>query len=146
MLIRILIEGFWNLTSEQGTIESPNYPQPYPSHSNLTWIINCPKTSLCVLNFVDLELADEYDKLELYTDVKLDKGRIGAKALASKYTGLWQTETSQSALPFSFSRQYVKEHGMVMIKFTSDAHNETKGFKINYRVIKSRSQSKLVNK
>lgn len=101
--------------------------------------------SLCVLHFLDLQFADEKDVLEVYSDIKLDKGKIGSKTLAAKYSGLWQTESSQTSLPFSFSRQYTKESGILMIRFTTDDHNQTRGFRINYRVIKSKSQGGLAS-
>ena len=122
--------GYWILTNEKGTIESPNYPRNYPSHSNLTWRIDCPKGSKCIINFLDFETADQNDYLELYRDVEHYQGQIRSMTLDSQYSG-----SDQMTLPMSFSQESKIRASSIVLKFVSDGQNQTKGFKINYQII-----------
>jgi len=44
------------LRTTQGIIESPNYPHPYPTNQNCTWLIIAPTDHTLTLQFRDIQL------------------------------------------------------------------------------------------
>ena len=49
------------LGGNYGLIESPNYPQHYPTNQNLTWHISAPEGYQVVIYFTVFDLEDSYD-------------------------------------------------------------------------------------
>ena len=49
-------EAFNTNTSWSGVIQSPNYPNNYPSNVNCTWTITAPPNEVITLTFTDLRL------------------------------------------------------------------------------------------
>ncbi|CAK8680068.1 unnamed protein product [Clavelina lepadiformis] len=70
-----------NITEQNGTISSPNYPSNYANNLNCTWIIQAPSNKLIEIRFLDFQLEGcsytvydflaVYDGNELYTGVQL---------------------------------------------------------------------------
>ena len=57
------------LTTESGTLTSPNYPQKYPPLTMCFWSITVPRGKRITINFDEVELEShptcEFDSLEI---------------------------------------------------------------------------------
>ncbi|XP_072176378.1 CUB and sushi domain-containing protein 1-like [Diadema setosum] len=56
----------FNLESgESATISSPNYPQPYDSHTDITWVVSVPEGCGMTLRFDSFSTESNYDKVTI---------------------------------------------------------------------------------
>ncbi|XP_068081387.1 cubilin [Anabrus simplex] len=106
------------LTSPQGSIKSPNYPEPYERHSECFWKISTSRGSTIQAVFVDIQLESSMNCL--YDYVALYDGMDASAKLLGKFCQISNAIAVQSTSNHMF------------IKFRSDMNNEGTGFHINY--------------
>ncbi|VVC39263.1 EGF-like, conserved site,EGF-like calcium-binding domain,CUB domain,EGF domain,EGF-like calcium- [Cinara cedri] len=112
-----------NFFTVEGFIESPKFPDKYPSHKDCTWVINLPVTNQIELNISQFELetstACRFDFLEIRN------GGYSTSPLIGKFCGTM-------ILPIISSIG-----NSLFIRFVSDGSRERKGFSMQwYGVIK----------
>lgn len=104
------------LTSEEGAIASPNYPNPYPSNSDCEWILGTSPGNRVYLLFEAFDLDLSEDCTQDYVEVRENNG---GGPLLGIYCGTNIPTNTTSA-----SKLY--------IKFRSDNMGSSRGFLIKY--------------
>ncbi|CAN7938348.1 unnamed protein product, partial [Ixodes hexagonus] len=105
----------------RGVIESPNFPEPYPSNANCSWTIEALMGNNISLAFSTLEIEHEancsYDYLEVNeTDALGNHRRLG------RYCGE----------PTSLPAPLVSSKPVVHLHFVTDGSQRLRGFRIEY--------------
>ncbi|KAM4618121.1 embryonic protein UVS.2-like [Discoglossus pictus] len=108
-------------TSPTGVFSSPNYPSPYPSSMDCTWIITAPTGYLVSLNITDFYVEQQrtcsYDYLLVFNGPKPTSPQVG------KYCG-------SAAI-----HNIISEGNSLLVQFHSDNSVQTKGFMAKYAVV-----------
>lgn len=108
------------LNSPDGSIVSPNYPQPYEAYTECTWKITTSQGSFVQVYILDLDLEVQHacalDYLEFYETTD-----IGKKKLA-RYCATHPTFLSSSG-------------NKMTVLFHSDVSMEGRGFHLHYNTI-----------
>ncbi|XP_078013136.1 LOW QUALITY PROTEIN: CUB and sushi domain-containing protein 2 [Phascolarctos cinereus] len=102
------------LRGQSGIISSPHFPSEYSNNADCTWTILAELGDTIALVFIDFQLEDGYDFLEV-------TGTEGAS--------LWFTGASLPP-PVISSKNWLRLH------FTSDGNHRLKGFSAQYQVKK----------
>lgn len=105
------------LTSNSGSITSPNYPSPYGMNSECFWKIRGSVGSVLMLYFVDIQLEENGDCMLDYVQV-FDGWDEHSPSLGKFCTG-------QGTLLQSSSNK-------LLVKFRSDISIEERGFHLQY--------------
>ncbi|KAG6453574.1 hypothetical protein O3G_MSEX008219 [Manduca sexta] len=104
------------LTSEEGTIASPNYPRPYPADAHCEWILKTSPGNKVYITFERFDLEESEGCNEDYLEVREDFG--GGKLLGVYCGNNIPTNTTVAT--------------KLYIKFHSDIRNNGGGFLIHY--------------
>ncbi|XP_013175197.1 PREDICTED: cubilin-like [Papilio xuthus] len=104
------------LTSEEGTIASPNYPQSYPPESDCEWILSTSPGNKVYITFEELNIENSEGCNEDYLEVREDNG--GGRLIGAFCGNVLPTNTT------SASKLYIKFH--------SDSRDTGRGFLIHY--------------
>ncbi|XP_071443305.1 cubilin [Hetaerina americana] len=113
------------LTGHHGVLESPNFPNPYPSSYECTWKISAPMGNLLNLSFSHFHLEDSsgencpYDFLEIKEE-SLEES--GTNNLIGKYCGMQLPPPISSTKP------------RVIIHFKTDVSLAHNGFRLEWVV------------
>ncbi|XP_072836267.2 CUB and sushi domain-containing protein 2 isoform X4 [Pogona vitticeps] len=102
------------LRGQSGIISTPHYPLEYSNNADCTWTILAEPGDTIALVFLDFQLEDEYDFLEV---------------TGTEGSSLWFTGTSLPA-PVISSKNWLRLH------FMSDGNHRQKGFSAQYQVKK----------
>ncbi|CAH0396981.1 unnamed protein product [Chilo suppressalis] len=104
------------LTSEEGAIASPNYPQPYPINTDCEWTLGTSPGNRVYIVFENFNLQDSEDCNQDYVEVRENHsaGRLLGIYCGSKVT---------------FNDTYAAR---LYIKFHSDNQDTDSGFMIKY--------------
>lgn len=102
-------------TAKSGTIKSTNYPARYNPNENVLYEITT-KCSKLRFEFKDVHLEDSWDFLKIYKGSREDSSNLKL------------TITGHKSL-----KQLVIWGGRALLRFTSDAKIEKKGFQIKYQ-------------
>ncbi|XP_069741942.1 tolloid-like protein 2 [Narcine bancroftii] len=106
------------ISSIEGVITSPNWPNKYPNHQECTWAISAPAGHRIKLDFYEFEMEQHqeciYDYLEVYN------GPGERSSLLARFCGSKKPE----AIVTMGSQMY--------LKFFSDASVQRKGFKVKH--------------
>lgn len=114
------------LTTHEGTISSPNYPQPYDHHAFCTYRISSSQGSTLQIIFDDLDFEGRYycfDSVEVL-DGKTTKSLTGGP-ICNRTTPFTLTTTENTAT----------------IQFMSDASDTGRGFSLRYKTVCTRRLS-----
>lgn len=114
-----LVETIYLISTPNGSIYSPGYPNNYDDNENCMWRFFAPFGSKVLLYFTTFEL--EYASACIFDSVELFDGRDNSSPRLSKSCG--------SSLP---SPVYSSGRYMYM-QFKSDSSNTKKGFVAHYR-------------
>ncbi|CAG5044806.1 unnamed protein product [Parnassius apollo] len=117
------------LTSEEGTIASPNYPQSYPFGSDCEWILSTSPGNRVYINFEKFDLEYSEGCNEDYLEVR--EGNGGGQ-LIGVFCGS-QIPTNTTAA------------NKLYIKFHSDSKDSGQGFLIHYGFLHGNEISGLSN-
>ncbi|XP_059165396.1 uncharacterized protein LOC131947978 [Physella acuta] len=111
----------WGLA---GSLQSPNYPNPYPSYSNCTWTVKTDPMLAIQIHVWNLHIEDKYDTIHIYD-------------------GSGISERSQLAFfDKSSSHENVMSSGSVVtINFLSDQSVQATGFNITWTTVTLESVS-----
>uniref|UniRef100_A0A8C3I1H3 CUB and Sushi multiple domains 2 n=1 Tax=Chrysemys picta bellii TaxID=8478 RepID=A0A8C3I1H3_CHRPI len=102
------------LRGQSGIISSPHYPSEYGNNADCTWTILAEPGDTIALVFMDFQLEDGYDFLEV---------------TGTEGSSLWFTGMNLPA-PVISSKNWLRLH------FTSDGNHRQKGFSAQYQVKK----------
>ncbi|XP_061452290.1 CUB and sushi domain-containing protein 2 isoform X5 [Rhineura floridana] len=102
------------LRGQSGIISTPHYPSEYSNNVDCTWTILAEPGDTIALVFLDFQLEDEYDFLEV---------------TGTEGSSLWFTGTNLPA-PVISSKNWLRLH------FMSDSNHRQKGFSAQYQVKK----------
>ncbi|XP_053123530.1 CUB and sushi domain-containing protein 2 isoform X5 [Hemicordylus capensis] len=102
------------LRGQSGIISTPHYPSEYSNNADCTWTILAEPGDTIALVFMDFQLEDGYDFLEV---------------TGTEGSSLWFTGTNLPA-PVISSKNWLRLH------FTSDGNHRQKGFSAQYQVKK----------
>ncbi|XP_053254903.1 CUB and sushi domain-containing protein 2 isoform X3 [Podarcis raffonei] len=102
------------LRGQSGIISTPHYPSEYSNNADCTWTILAEPGDTIALVFLDFQLEDEYDFLEV---------------TGTEGSSLWFTGTNLPA-PVISSKNWLRMH------FMSDGNHRQKGFSAQYQVKK----------
>ncbi|KAM6428143.1 CUB and sushi domain-containing protein 2 isoform 2-T3 [Liasis olivaceus] len=102
------------LRGQSGIISTPHYPLEYNNNADCTWTILAEPGDTIALVFLDFQLEDEYDFLEV---------------TGTEGSSLWFTGTNLPA-PVISSKNWLRLH------FMSDGNHRQKGFNAQYQVKK----------
>ncbi|XP_062818489.1 CUB and sushi domain-containing protein 2 isoform X3 [Anolis carolinensis] len=102
------------LRGQSGIISTPHYPLEYSNNADCTWTILAEPGDTIALVFLDFQLEDEYDFLEV---------------TGTEGSSLWFTGTNLPA-PVISSKNWLRLH------FMSDGNHRQKGFSAQYQVKK----------
>uniref|UniRef100_A0A8D2L0U8 CUB and Sushi multiple domains 2 n=1 Tax=Varanus komodoensis TaxID=61221 RepID=A0A8D2L0U8_VARKO len=102
------------LRGQSGIISTPHYPSEYINNADCTWTILAEPGDTIALVFLDFQLEDEYDFLEV---------------TGTEGSSLWFTGTNLPA-PVISSKNWLRLH------FMSDGNHRQKGFSAQYQVKK----------
>lgn len=109
----------YHITSSSGEIESPNWPDSYPSKKDCAWLLTATPGHRITLSFVEFEIEPHqecaYDHIAIYDGVTTDSPTLG-RFCGSKVP---------HPLMSSVNRMYMT--------FKSDASVQRKGFKALHR-------------
>uniref|UniRef100_A0A8C6YHL2 CUB and Sushi multiple domains 2 n=1 Tax=Naja naja TaxID=35670 RepID=A0A8C6YHL2_NAJNA len=100
------------LRGQSGIISTPHYPLEYNNNADCTWTILAEPGDTIALVFLDFQLEDEYDFLEV---------------TGTEGSSLWFTGTNLPA-PVISSKNWLRLH------FMSDGNHRQKGFNAQYQV------------
>ncbi|XP_067000495.2 signal peptide, CUB and EGF-like domain-containing protein 1 isoform X2 [Anabrus simplex] len=109
-----------------GFIESPNYPGPYPSNSDCTWILKPPKRRRLLIIVPEIDLAG--DKCEDYLVMRKSR---------SPYSTVTFEACKSIKKPIAFTAQ----SRTLWMHFQSDSYNNSKGFHIPFVTYNEEYQS-----
>ncbi|KAL5234243.1 hypothetical protein ACI65C_001653 [Semiaphis heraclei] len=113
-------------TDSKGIIESPFYPNPYPTNKICEYLIAQPVGKAIRLTFLDMEIEDlSYPKC-LYDSLEI---RDGDNENSTKIALLCGNIEKLPKLP------YISTHNYMWLKFSTDHSNSNKGFRANYSTI-----------
>ncbi|XP_045440840.1 CUB and sushi domain-containing protein 2 isoform X1 [Pipistrellus kuhlii] len=102
------------LRGQSGIISSPHFPAEYHNNADCTWTILAELGDTIALVFIDFQLEDGYDFLEV---------------TGTEGSSLWFTGASLPA-PVISSKNWLRLH------FTSDGNHRQRGFSAQYQVKK----------
>ncbi|XP_038307699.1 CUB and sushi domain-containing protein 2 isoform X5 [Canis lupus familiaris] len=102
------------LRGQSGIISSPHFPSEYHNNADCTWTILAELGDTIALVFIDFQLEDGYDFLEV---------------TGTEGSSLWFTGASLPA-PVISSKNWLRLH------FTSDGNHRQRGFSAQYQVKK----------
>ncbi|XP_048355110.1 CUB and sushi domain-containing protein 1-like isoform X3 [Sphaerodactylus townsendi] len=102
------------LRGQSGIISTPHYPSEYNNNADCTWTILAEPGDTIALVFMDFQLEDGYDFLEV---------------TGTEGSSLWFTGNNLPA-PVISSKNWLRLH------FTSDGNHRQKGFSAQYQVKK----------
>lgn len=110
------------LTGHSGVIESPNFPDNYPHHSDCTWTIDVPPGNKLGIEFSHFALEEpafgdhcDYDHMEI---ARFDgETQIDSKRYCRDKPEPFETDARR-----------------VQIKFHSDVSQSTSGFRLEWRI------------
>ncbi|CAH1795050.1 unnamed protein product, partial [Owenia fusiformis] len=100
----------------QGTIESPNYPNPYEPYADCEWIIEAPLGYKVQLTFTDMETEPYFDSVSVY-DIR---GSLDNREKIGQYWGQQIPIVGLSA------------SNLLQVKFTSDHADNRRGFRATW--------------
>ncbi|XP_030829981.1 uncharacterized protein LOC578975 isoform X2 [Strongylocentrotus purpuratus] len=115
--------------SESLTIVSPNYPDKYPNHANVQWLVSGPEDYRAVAKFHTFDLESGYDYL-----------RIGSGLNAGDLTSQL-VQLAGSSLP----DEVVSINNEMWLNFTSDDSVRRDGFWIEIMVFRQENITDLFN-
>ncbi|XP_026326618.1 cubilin homolog [Hyposmocoma kahamanoa] len=104
------------LTSEEGSIASPNYPLSYPTSASCEWVLKTSPGNKVYINFEEFDLEDSENCNEDYLEVRENDG-VGR--LVGLYCGKNIPSNTTAA-----SKLYIKFH--------SDSQDAGRGFLLHY--------------
>lgn len=104
------------LSSEEGTLASPNYPEYYPNNAYKCWIITGVNSYSLTLQVISFETERIYDSLKFY------RGYNETKYELQTFTGYY---------PAGYTMVLEGEYSYTVV-FTSDSSNTAKGFRMYY--------------
>ncbi|VVC39264.1 EGF-like, conserved site,EGF-like calcium-binding domain,CUB domain,EGF domain,EGF-like calcium- [Cinara cedri] len=114
-------------TDNNGIIESPFYPNPYPDNKICIYLIEQPIGKAIQLSFLDMNIEKLSSDTDCYYDsLEIRDGDNENSTLIALLCGNIQTN---SMLP------YISTHNYMWLKFTTDHSNNNKGFRANYSTI-----------
>ncbi|NXT16412.1 CSMD2 protein, partial [Prunella fulvescens] len=99
------------LRGQSGIISSPHFPLEYGNNADCTWTILAEPGDTIALVFMDFQLEDGYDVLEV---------------AGTEGSSLWFTGMNLPA-PVISSKNWLRLH------FTSDGNHRQKGFSAQYQ-------------
>jgi cubilin len=97
-----------------GTIQSPNFPNNYPSNEYCTWEIRVPQGKQVRLDFQEFRTEEGKDKVMIY-DTSMVEPMIVFSGIKDK------------------PRALTSSGNTLRIRFVSDGANVNNGFKVSYK-------------
>uniref|UniRef100_A0A915BIG2 Metalloendopeptidase n=2 Tax=Parascaris univalens TaxID=6257 RepID=A0A915BIG2_PARUN len=108
-----------HIVGDEGTIQSPRFPENYAPDANCNWVIKVPKKFQVALTFqyFNLEAHKDcvYDRVEIYDGAVADPNN-----LISKLCGQVNAES------------VVSKRNVVLVRFVSDSSVQKSGFHIDF--------------
>ncbi|XP_076766726.1 cubilin [Xylocopa sonorina] len=101
-----------------GVIQSPNYPQRYPSRKECTWTIQAPNKRRIVLNVTHFELERHTNCFFDYLEIR--NGGYGTSPLIGKFCGT------------NIPTEIISQTNQLYLKFSSDSTRSFSGFSIDW--------------
>ena len=100
------------------TINSPNYPNDYPSETTCMWQLQVPMGRFIKLHFEDFKTERYYDQLFIYDVV--EENLVYDETLLEKLSG-------------EDTPDHIQLHeNKIRLIFVTDSSNTKKGFRIRY--------------
>ncbi|XP_063906397.1 tolloid-like protein 1 [Zophobas morio] len=120
-----------SLTALNGVIQSPSFPNEYPSNKQCTWEIVAPVGHVVLLNFTHFDI--EGDNLTRSIKNKCEKDKLDVFSESENVTKHLGTYCG-SGLP----DRVISESTNTKIVFFSDSTVETKGFALRYSMVRDK--------
>ena len=120
------------ITGQNGVIQSPSYPRPYPNNADITWVLMGPSAGTISITFRAFSL--EEDSACRYDYVELRDGPASNSPFIGKFCGRNVPATFMSA------------DNALFVKFKSDVSENQAGFRANWQWVPagvSPSESKI---
>ncbi|XP_028320211.1 mannan-binding lectin serine protease 1 isoform X2 [Gouania willdenowi] len=127
LMVRLALAGLTSLTNMYGSLESPNFPKPYPQEAELQWNVSVPRGFQICLFFSHLDL--ELSHLCQYDYLKVEAEGAELALLCGRSHRDEEAEPAQSFI--------TSPSNQMMITFKSDFSDEERftGFRAHYSAI-----------
>ncbi|XP_052128948.1 sushi, von Willebrand factor type A, EGF and pentraxin domain-containing protein 1 [Frankliniella occidentalis] len=112
-------ECHYYMASSGDVVESPSYPHKYPPLANCKWTLEGPQGHNILLQFQDFETEKTFDTVQVLVGGRTEDKSVNLATLSGK-------------LDLS-SQLYVSASNFMIIKFSSDASVERKGFRASWK-------------
>ena len=120
-----LLECSFSLSSTEGEILSPNYPNYYEKNKDCFWRISTTQGKNIELNVVDMDV--EFEESCKYDYIKiLDGGELNSNIL-------------ETLCGMSFPKTIVSTGNQILVNFHSDDQQSRRGFKIKWNTSVTRA-------
>lgn len=120
----VLQDAYKYLNRTRGYLQSPLYPDNYPSNAKYTWLVELLPGYIIDITFDDFELEFAVNCTSDY--IEIFDGGDNSSASLGKYCGAKNPT------------DHVKSSGNLMyVEFSSNSVRTNKGFRISYNAIKS---------
>ena len=106
------------ITGQNGVIQSPNYPRPYPNNADITWVLMGPSAGRISISFKSFSL--EEDSACRYDYVELRDGTASNSPLIGKFCG--------GNVPAT----YMSADNSLFVNFKSDVSESRAGFQAKW--------------
>ncbi|XP_046990617.1 sushi, von Willebrand factor type A, EGF and pentraxin domain-containing protein 1 [Schistocerca americana] len=107
------------MASSGDVVESPNYPQKYEPLSDCKWTLEGPQGHNILLQFQDFETEKSFDTVQILVGGRTEDNAVNLATLSGKM------ELS--------SKLFVSASNFMIIKFSTDASVEKKGFRASWK-------------
>lgn len=107
------------MASSGDVVESPSYPHKYPPLSDCKWTLEGPQGHNIVLQFQDFETEKTFDTVQILVGGRTEDKSVNLATLSGKQ------ELS--------NKLFVSASNFMIIKFSTDASVERKGFRASWK-------------
>ncbi|XP_063243609.1 sushi, von Willebrand factor type A, EGF and pentraxin domain-containing protein 1 isoform X2 [Bacillus rossius redtenbacheri] len=107
------------MASSGDVVESPNYPHKYTSLANCKWTLEGPQGHNILLQFQEFETEKSFDTVQILVGGRTEDKSVNLATLSGKQD--------------LSSRLFVSASNFMIIKFSTDATVERKGFRASWK-------------
>ncbi|GBP19642.1 Fibropellin-1 [Eumeta japonica] len=112
-------ECHYYMASSGDVVASPNYPHKYPALSECKWTLEGPEGQNIVLQFQDFETEKSFDTVQILVGGRTEDKSVNLATLSGKQD--------------LSNKLFVSASNFMVIKFSTDASVERKGFRASWK-------------
>ncbi|XP_075226178.1 sushi, von Willebrand factor type A, EGF and pentraxin domain-containing protein uif [Lycorma delicatula] len=107
------------MASSGDVVESPNYPQKYEALANCKWTLEGPQGHNILLQFQEFDTEKSFDTVQILVGGRTEDKAVNLATLSGKLD--------------LGNKSYVSASNFMIIKFSTDASVEKKGFRASWK-------------